>query len=283
LRTPQSSDRASSRASLIIPCIALMAATALHVGCRETVQIRYCFDEAKLLRYDLRVEASLLPDIAFSARGEVIWSCLKHGPGEFDLKITLRDLVVTGDRASAPQEASSQNHAAIRFRMSEQGDILVADQKAGNYGASPAKMVLEALLDAVPRLPASPIGENDGWTAQSRVVATQLLQQEANQVLVRYECLVEEVPILFGGVVLSLSSSFDSDAQNNVSAPRISGQGKGRIVLCPDDCTIKSLVHETRAVVVLPQSSEQGKTDARRASYRMKLALNLIEEGKVTE
>ena len=283
MRTPQSSDRAGARAFLIISCIALLAATALHVGCRETVQLRYCFHEAKLLRYDLLVEASLLPDIAFSARGEVIWRCLKHEPGEFDLKITLRDLVVTRDQAPVPQEASSQNYAVIRFRMSEQGDILIADQEAGNYGANPAKMVLEALLDAVPRLPASPIGKNDGWTAQSRVAAPQLLQQETNQVLVRYECVVEEVPILFGGVVLSLSSSFESDNQNNASEPRISGRGEGRIVLRPDDCTIKSLVHETQAVIVLPQSPGQGKTDARRASYRMKLALNLIEEGEVTE
>ncbi len=235
------------------------------------------------MHYDLHVEASLLPDIAFSARGEAIWRCLKREPGESDLKITLRDLVVTRDRAPVPQKTPRQSEAAIRFRMSDRGDIVVAGQEADNHGANPAKMLLEALLDAVPRLPASPIGENDGWTAQSREAATGLLQQEANQVLVRYECVAEEVPILFGVVVLSLSSSFESEAHNDSSEPRISGRGEGRIVLCPDDCTIKSLVHETWAVIALPQSPGQERTDAPRASYRMRLALNLIEEREVAE
>jgi len=273
----------STRAFLIVHCVALLAATALQVGCRETVQVRYCFDEAKLLRYDLRVEASLLPDIAFNARGEVMWRCLKHESGEFDLKITLRNLVVTRDEAEVLQEASGQNRAAIRFRMSERGDVQFAEEDADNSGASPAKMVLEALLDAVPRLPASPIGEKDGWTAQSSVLGTQLVQQDVNRVLVRYKSLVEEVPILFGGVVISLSSSFESDDQSDSAEPRISGGGKGRIVLCPDNCTINSLVHETRAVILLSQAPAKGKTDVRRASYRMKIALNLIEEGEVTE
>ena len=283
MRTRQSSDRAGSRVFLIAPCIALLAATAPHVGCRETVQVRYCFDEAKLLRYDLQVETSLLPDIAFTGRGEVIWRCLRQEPTGFDLEIMLRDLVVSRGQAPVQQGSSSPNHATIRFRMSDQGDMLIADQAVGDYGASPAKMVLEALLDAFPRLPVSPIGENDRWTAQSRVAATQLVKQDLNLALVRYESLVEEVPVLFGGVVLSLSSLFESDDQNEALGPRISGRGKGRIVLCSDDCTIKNFIHETRAVIVLPQAPAQGKTDARRLSYRMRLALNLIEEGEVTE
>ena len=281
----------------------MLIATALYTGifvqgCKETVQIRYQFNEAKPLYYDLRAEATFSPDITFNARGVAIWRCLKQEPGGFSLEITLRDLVVTKDQTPTPiyqpfEEPSSETQATIRFRMSEQGDISVTDQEAGDYDASPARMIIEALLDAVPRLPASPIRKNDSWAAQSREVATQFPEQEGGAMLVRYECVVEEVPIQFGGVVLSLSSSFESESGANGSdtresdtresgsrawEPPISGHGKGRIVLSPQDGTIRSFVHETWATVVRPQPQNGAKDSVRRTTHRMKIALDLIEQ-----
>ena len=309
MRTLQSSNRATSHTFLIVPYTgilvqAVLIAAVLYTGilvqgCKQTVQIRYRFDEAKPLHYDLRAEATFSPDIAFNARGEAIWRCLKQEPGGFDLLITLRDLVVTGAQTPTPiyhpfEEPSSETQATIRFRMSEQGDISVTDQEAGDYDACPARMIIEALLDAVPRLPASPIGENDSWAAQSREVATQFPELEGGAMLVRYECVVEEVPVRFGGVVLSLSSSFESESHTNGSDTResdtraleppsthieaISGHGKGRIVLSPQDGTIKSLVHETWATVAQPQPQNGAKDSVRRTTHRMKIALDLIEQ-----
>jgi len=318
LRTLRSSNRATTHTFLIVPYTgilvqAVLIAAALYTGilvqgCKETVQIRYRFNEAKPLHYDLRAEASLGPDIAFNARGEAIWRCLKQEPGGFDLLITLRDLVVTGAQTPTPiyhpfEETSSETQATIRFRMSEQGDISVTDQEARDYDACPARMVIEALLDAVPRLPASPIGENDSWAAQSREVATLFPPGEGDVMLVRYECVVEEVPIRFGGVVLSLSSSFESESHTDESdtresdtresdtresdtrawEPPISGHGKGRIVLSPQDGTIKSLVHETWATVARPQPQNGPKDSVRRTTHRMKIALDLVEQADMAE
>ena len=304
LRTLRSTSKATSPTFLIIPRTgilvqAVLIAATLYTGilvqgCKETVQIRYQFDEAKPLHYDLRAEASVSPDIAFNAQGEAIWRCLKQEPGGFSLEITLRDLVVTSAQTPTPiyqpfEEPSSETQATVRFRMSEQGDISVTDQEAGDYDASPARMIIEALLDAVPRLPASPIRKNDSWAAQSREVATQFPEQEGVPMLVRYECVVEEVPVRFGGVVISLSSSFESESPTKESDTRtgeppsthteaISGHGKGRIVFSPQDGTIKSFVHETWATVVRPQPQNGAKESVRRTTHRMKLALDLIEQ-----
>ncbi|MBN2208875.1 MAG: hypothetical protein JW759_06240 [Candidatus Coatesbacteria bacterium] len=293
MRTLQSSDRATSQAFLILPHIALLIGAILYAGilvqgCKQTVQIRYQFNEAKPLHYALRAEASLGPDIAFNARGETIWRCLKREPGGFDLEITLRDLVLTGTQTPIREETSSETQATIRFKMSGLGDISVTDQEARDYDACPARMVIEALLDAVPRLPASPIGENDSWTAQSREVATQFPELEGGAMLVRYECVVEEVPIRFGGVVLSLSSSFESESHADESdtrawEPPISGHGKGRIVLSPQDGKIRSLVHETWATVVRPQVQGGAKESVSRTTHRMKIALDLIEQPDMVE
>ncbi len=258
----------------------MLAATALCLTCNETARIRYCFDETKLLRYDLCVEASLLPDIVFNARAELIWRCLGQASGEFDLEVSLRNLVVTRNQTPVRPETAGQDPTSIRFRMTERGEITV--QETNSQAQNPAMMVLESLLDTVPRLPASPVGKYDSWVVQSRLAAAPLPQREGNQTLVKYECVVEKVPVLFGGVVLSLSSAFESDTTRNAADSLISGRGKGTIVLCPDDCTIKSLTHETQAVVTLPQHDDT-KFGRRQVTYRMNLALNLINKVDVSQ
>jgi hypothetical protein len=256
----------------LVECVLVITAF-LCAGWVQTAQLHYCFEEGKALHYELEAQASLVSVTEIAVRGHLTFRCFKHEGDRFVLEGSLRDLVVTRNGKKIGHGAAHGTQATVRFEISQRGEIAVREPASDTQPQNPAKMVLEALIDSLPRLPAGPVCQNDSWTAQSEEAAAPFIVEHGGQMLVRYKCSVEEIPILFGGPVVGLSSSFESEAGSGASGPGVSGRGKGRVVFCSDGCTIKSLVHETLARVTSPEHHE----GSRRATYRMRLSVKLVK------
>ena len=239
----------------------------------QTTQLRYCFEAGRPLHYELEAQASLASVTSIGVRGRLTLRCLGREGDRFALEASLRDLVVRRNGKQIRRAAAHGTEATVRFDISERGETTVREPASPAQSQDPAIMVLEALLDALPRLPAGPVGENDSWVTQSSEAVAPFIAEQSGPMLVRYKCSVQDVPILFGGPVLSLSSSFDSDSGGGASGPGVSGRGRGKVVFCADGCTMKSLVHETLTLVTLPGHD----AGAGKATYRLRLSVNLVK------
>jgi len=253
--------------------IALLITAVLCAGWAQTAQLHYCFEEGRPLHYELEAQASLVSVTSIAVRGHLTLRCLGHEGDHFALEASLRDFVVTRNGKKIGHGAAHGTQATVQFEISERGETTVREPASGAQPQNTANMVLESLLETLPRLPAGPVGENDSWITQSKEPAAPFIAEQSGQLLVRYRCSVEEVPILFGGPVVGLSSSFEGEAESGASSPGVAGRGKGRVVLCSDGCTIKSLVYETLARVTSPEHHE----GSRKATYRMRLSVNLVK------
>lgn len=189
------------------------------------------------------------------------------------MELALQGLDLTHNSILISDSSGKSSLPSIRFRMTEHGEIVIVEREAKGDVGGTALQILEAVLDSLPRLPATEIREGDSWVGLSDLSTGLTANSGIDPGRVEYRCTVKDIPLLFGGVALSLSSTFDGEMGAGQSRAHISGKGNGSLVFRDDDCTIERMEHRTRAIISWPDIGNNGSN--RTSIYNMDLSLIL--------
>jgi len=251
--------------------------------CRAaSCELCYAFAQDGALQYDLYAEASMASKVRFIVKANLIWNCLEKDGGKYRLELRLEDINLSRiSEGGLPEKmAAPATSMSAQVTMTERGKVLIFKPEADYPASHPVMLVLKAVIQTLPRLPAGPVSEGDTW-AEQEVVSPLLLMSATGptRVLERFECEAEKVPWLFSSdAVLDLSSKTSSLLTDNEEIA-VYGSGKGKMIFSVSKQRIKAITHQSEAIITFKTHPTLGDGAGERSvKYMMRLSMNLINK-----